>query len=103
MRVVLANNNKPAAPADDYINASHIKNLLAGAPEFITAQGPMPNTVAHFWKMVAQARARVIVMLTRVKESGRVKCEEYWPAVGKTLAFPASGAGAEVPFPIWAF
>jgi protein tyrosine phosphatase len=64
---------------DTYINASSIVDLLPGSPQYFTAQGPKPETVGHFWKMVAQYRSGVIVMVTRCNESGRVKCEQYWP------------------------
>ena len=61
----------PSENHDNYINASHVNNLLPGSPEFITAQGPNGQTVPHFWKMVAQQRTRVIVMLTKVGATGR--------------------------------
>ena len=61
-----------------YINASSIQQLLPGAPAFVAAQGPKPNTVEHFWKMIFQVHCQQVVMLTRVKEVNRVKCEEYW-------------------------
>ena len=83
--------------SDGYINASLIKSLLAGSPDFICSQGPMHSTVGDFWRMVKQQRVRVIVMVTNVSEGGRIKCEQYWPSRrGDTLSFPQSDAGFAV-------
>lgn len=35
-------------------------------------------------------------MLTRVREGGRPKCAEYWPADGQVLTFPANNYGSQV-------
>ncbi len=79
-----------------YINASFLPGLAVSSPDYITAQGPTPATVGHFWKMVAEYRVRVIVMLTRVTEGGRAKCEEYWPPPGAALTVPADEYGPAV-------
>ena len=40
----------------------------------------MPNTVAHFWRMVWQYKINHIVMLTKCLEAGRVnQCLQYLP------------------------
>uniref|UniRef100_A0A8C8Y316 Receptor-type tyrosine-protein phosphatase H n=1 Tax=Panthera leo TaxID=9689 RepID=A0A8C8Y316_PANLE len=65
-------------PGSDYINASFIPGLW-GPREFIAAQGPLPQTVADFWRLVWEQQSRTLVMLTNCVESGRVKCEYYWP------------------------
>ncbi|XP_039268450.2 uncharacterized protein LOC120343362 [Styela clava] len=62
----------------DYINASYIDGYRQPR-KFIAAQGPLPNTMSDFWYMVWEQESTVIVMLTRVNESGRKKCEKYWP------------------------
>ena len=74
-RVVLGG----APPAEsDYINASHIPGLLV-AQRFISTQGPKENTVKDFWQMLWENRIRHVVMVTRVTERDRKKCEQYWP------------------------
>ncbi|XP_013364699.1 PREDICTED: receptor-type tyrosine-protein phosphatase H isoform X3 [Chinchilla lanigera] len=65
-------------PGSDYINASFMPGL--GSPrEFIAAQGPLPQTVRDFWRLVWEQQSRTVVMLTNCLEAGRVKCEHYWP------------------------
>ena len=87
-----------AVPGNNsYINASSIVGLLPGSPQYFTAQGPKPETVGHFWKMVAQYRSGVIVMVTRCNESGRTKCEQYWPTEDEgSRHFPEDESGPAV-------
>jgi hypothetical protein len=40
---------------------------------YISTQGPLPNTVADFWRMVWEQQSRIVVMLTKEIESGRVR------------------------------
>ncbi|KAJ2710750.1 tyrosine protein phosphatase 1 [Coemansia spiralis] len=72
---------------NDYINATHIE--LPGqisANRYIATQGPLPHSIADFWRMVWEQRVPAIVMLARTSEAGRRKCEAYWPiSVGTTL------------------
>ncbi|XP_067408506.1 receptor-type tyrosine-protein phosphatase H [Emydura macquarii macquarii] len=65
-------------PGSDYINASYMPGYL-WEQEFIAAQGPLARTLADFWRMIWEQRARTLVMLTKCLESSRVKCEQYWP------------------------
>ncbi|XP_067227661.1 tyrosine-protein phosphatase non-receptor type 22 isoform X2 [Chanodichthys erythropterus] len=63
----------------DYINASFIKGVL-GSRAYIATQGPLPNTVLDFWRMLWEYNVQVVVMACREFEMGRKKCERYWPA-----------------------
>ncbi|KAF9331524.1 hypothetical protein BG006_005604 [Podila minutissima] len=63
---------------DDYINASFLKPPLSNK-SYIATQGPLPSTFQDFWKVAWEQNSRVIVMLTREQEMGRIKCHQYWP------------------------
>ncbi|KAL2762764.1 receptor-type tyrosine-protein phosphatase H isoform 2 precursor, partial [Daubentonia madagascariensis] len=65
-------------PGSDYINASFVPGLWS-PQEFIAAQGPLPHTIGDFWRLVWEQKSHTLVMLTNCVESGRVKCEHYWP------------------------
>ncbi|XP_077837987.1 receptor-type tyrosine-protein phosphatase H isoform X4 [Macaca mulatta] len=65
-------------PGSDYINASFIPGLRS-PQEFIATQGPLPQTVGDFWRLVWEQQSHTLVMLTNCMEAGRVKCEHYWP------------------------
>nr|XP_017203882.2 receptor-type tyrosine-protein phosphatase eta [Oryctolagus cuniculus] len=64
---------------DDYINASYMPGYHS-KKDFIATQGPLPNTLKDFWRMVWEKNVHAIVMLTKCVEQGRTKCEEYWPS-----------------------
>ncbi|XP_030590250.1 receptor-type tyrosine-protein phosphatase V-like [Archocentrus centrarchus] len=62
----------------DYINA----NFVPGGEserDFICTQGPLPNTIADFWRMVWEQNVRIIVMVTALKHKDIVLCDSYWP------------------------
>lgn len=64
---------------DDYINASFLSPMLS-KKTYIATQGPLPSTFQDFWKAAWEQNSRVVVMLTREQEMGRIKCHEYWPS-----------------------
>jgi len=65
-------------PDADYINANYIDGYHR-SNHFIAAQGPKPEMVYDFWRMVWQEHCSSIVMITKLVEVGRVKCSRYWP------------------------
>ena len=40
--------------------------------EFIACQGPLESTQSDFWRMVWEQKSHYIVMLTKLKERGKV-------------------------------
>ncbi|XP_011873328.1 PREDICTED: receptor-type tyrosine-protein phosphatase F-like [Vollenhovia emeryi] len=66
----------------DYINANYITGYKK-EKRYIATQGPKPNTVIDFWRMIWQEHVLIICMLANVVESGKTKCEQYWPDIGK--------------------
>uniref|UniRef100_A0A4W2ELR5 Receptor-type tyrosine-protein phosphatase U n=1 Tax=Bos indicus x Bos taurus TaxID=30522 RepID=A0A4W2ELR5_BOBOX len=65
-------------PDADYINANYIDGYHR-SNHFIATQGPKPEMVYDFWRMVWQEHCSSIVMITKLVEVGRVKCSRYWP------------------------
>ena len=52
--------------------------------------GPLPHTVVDFWRLVWQERPLSIVMLCKVVECHRVKCQQYWPTTDAKTYGPIS-------------
>ncbi|KAM9804339.1 receptor-type tyrosine-protein phosphatase epsilon-like [Neosynchiropus ocellatus] len=77
-RVVL---NHDGHLCSDYINASYIDGFKE-KNKFIAAQGPKPETVADFWRMIWEQKTTTVVMLTNLKERKEEKCFQYWPEKG---------------------
>ncbi|KAH8405215.1 hypothetical protein KR222_011140, partial [Zaprionus bogoriensis] len=62
----------------DYINASFIDGYTR-KKEYIATQGPKPESVMDFWRMILQHNVRVIVQVTQFREGNTIKCHEYYP------------------------
>ncbi|XP_049339571.1 phosphatidylinositol phosphatase PTPRQ isoform X4 [Astyanax mexicanus] len=76
--------SEPGIPGSDYINASFVSGYLC-PNEFIATQGPLPGTVADFWRMIWETRTKTVAMLTQCFEKGRIRCHQYWPEDNKPV------------------
>lgn len=84
---VVTLNQENDANGNEYINANYIPGPFGEKKEFIGCQGPKANTVKDFWRMVQQQNVSLILMLCRLTEGGRSKCEQYWPIQGETTKY----------------
>ncbi|XP_037832723.1 receptor-type tyrosine-protein phosphatase beta isoform X2 [Kryptolebias marmoratus] len=64
-------------PFSDYINASFVPGG-GSERDFICTQGPLPNTIADFWRMVWEQNVRIIVMVTALRYRNTIMCDKYW-------------------------
>jgi len=62
----------------DFIHANFVEGYNQ-KNAYIATQGPLPVTIADFWKMIWEQNSVVIVMVTRIIEMGRIKSGQYWP------------------------
>ena len=42
--------------------------------------GPLKKTLIDYWHLIWQERPNVVVMVANLVESGKNKCEQYWPS-----------------------
>ncbi|KAH8865616.1 Tyrosine-protein phosphatase non-receptor type 1 [Schistosoma japonicum] len=66
----------------DYINASYVLIPAVPSRKYILTQGPMQQTVSHFWLMVWEQQCPAIIMLNHLVEKGSLRCHPYFPYEG---------------------
>ncbi|XP_048706695.1 receptor-type tyrosine-protein phosphatase delta isoform X31 [Caretta caretta] len=68
-------------PGSDYVNANYIDGYRK-QNAYIATQGALPETFGDFWRMMWEQRGATVVMMTKLEERSRVKCDQYWPSRG---------------------
>uniref|UniRef100_UPI003AACDC20 protein tyrosine phosphatase receptor type Db isoform X10 n=1 Tax=Centroberyx gerrardi TaxID=166262 RepID=UPI003AACDC20 len=78
-RVILS--SIEGVPGSDYINANYIDGYRR-QNAYIATQGSLPETFCDFWRLVWEQHTANIIMMTKLEEKSRVKCDQYWPTRG---------------------
>ncbi|KAL1516989.1 hypothetical protein ABEB36_000812 [Hypothenemus hampei] len=79
----------------DYINAN-LCIVEKANRKYILTQGPLPNTVSHFWLMVWEQQSKAVLMLNKLIEKKMEKCYQYWPSkIGAVSTYNDVGLSVE--------
>ena len=99
----------PNDPAASYINANYIQGWPNESHAFIATQGPLPNTIVDFYRMIWQEHVPVIVMMTQLFERNQVRTRYFCREKDKSIFFwqtkceryfPESEVGQYGPFTV---
>ncbi|XP_071099490.1 tyrosine-protein phosphatase non-receptor type 5-like [Haliotis cracherodii] len=64
-------------PLSSYINANYIRGYEGEPKAYIATQGPMAHTIVDIWRLIWFERVPIVVMITKLKEKNKPKCENY--------------------------